>query len=126
MQSRSVDVEGIRMRWEEQGEGYPVVLLHGIPTCPSLWRHVVSRLQGARALAWEMVGYGASMPEGHGRNISVGKQAEYLAAWVRQMELERPVLVGHDLGGGVAQILAVRHPELVGGLVLMNAISYDS
>jgi len=126
MESKSTDVEGIRMRWEEQGEGYPVVLLHGIPTCPSLWRHVVSRLQGARALAWEMVGYGASIPEGRGRNISVGKQADYLASWIRQMELVRPVLVGHDLGGGVAQILAVRHPGLVGGLVLTNAISYDS
>ena len=36
------------------------------------------------------------------------------------------MLVGHDLGGGVAQILAVKHPELVRGLVLTNAISYDS
>ena len=126
MHSRSIKVDGIHMRWEEQGEDYPVVLLHGIPTCPSLWRYVVPRLEGARVLAWEMVGYGASIPEGHGRDISVGKQAEYLAAWIREMELERPVLVGHDLGGGVAQILAVRHPELVGGLVLMNAISYDS
>ena len=35
-------------------------------------------------------------------------------------------MVGHDLGGGVAQILAVRHPELVDGLVLTNAIAYDS
>lgn len=114
------------MRWEEQGEGYPVVLLHGIPTCPSLWRQVVPRLHGARSLAWEMVGYGASIPEGRGRDISVGQQAQYLAAWAREMGLERPVLVGHDLGGGVAQILAVRHPELVGGLVLTNAICYDS
>ncbi len=40
--------------------------------------------------------------------------------------VERAVLVGHDLGGGVAQIVAVRHPELVQGLVLMNAIAYDS
>lgn len=39
---------------------------------------------------------------------------------------EDALIVGHDLGGGVAQILAVRRPELVRGLVLMNAICYDS
>jgi pimeloyl-ACP methyl ester carboxylesterase len=39
---------------------------------------------------------------------------------------EKAGLVGHDLGGGVAQILAVRNPERVTGMVLMNAICYDS
>ena len=45
---------------------------------------------------------------------------------MRSLEIEDAVLVGHDLGGGVAQILAVEHPELVSGLVLTNAICYDS
>ncbi|WP_047864052.1 alpha/beta fold hydrolase [Rubrobacter aplysinae] len=127
MQSRSAEVEGIKMRWEEEGSGAPVVLVHGIPTSPRLWRHVVPRLEGARSLAWEMVGYGGSIEEGVGRDISVGRQAEYLASWMREAGLESGAVVcGHDLGGGVAQILAVRHPELVRGLVLTNCISYDS
>ncbi|HSH82025.1 MAG TPA: alpha/beta fold hydrolase [Herpetosiphonaceae bacterium] len=126
MEARQVTVNGIQMRWQESGTGLPVVLIHGIPTCPQLWRHVVPHLHGARALAWEMVGYGASIPEGHGRDISVGQQAEYLVAWLREIGVERAVLVGHDLGGGVAQIAAVRHPEFVQGLVLMNSIAYDS
>ena len=126
MQSRSVEVEGISMRWEEEGEGTPVVYLHGIPTSPRLWRHVTPLVRDARSLAWEMVGYGASMEEGRDRDISVARQAEYLASWMRELELEGAVVVGHDLGGGVAQILAVRNPELVRGLVLTNVISYDS
>jgi pimeloyl-ACP methyl ester carboxylesterase len=126
MESRSVDVEGIRMRWEEEGEGRPVVFIHGIPTSPRLWRHVVAGVQGARSMAWEMVGYGASIEEGWDRDISVSKQADYLAAWMQEAELESTFLVGHDLGGGVAQILAVRQPELVQGVVLMNSICYDS
>lgn len=49
------------MRWEEEGEGTPVVILHGIPTSPRLWRHVVPLVASsdggnARCLAWEMVG----------------------------------------------------------------------
>lgn len=127
MESRFVEAGDVRMRWEEEGEGTPVVFVHGIPTSPRLWRHVVPKLRGARSMAWEMVGYGASIPEGRNRDISVAMQARYLALWMREAGLEDgAVIVGHDLGGGVAQILAVRHPELVRGLVLMNCISYDS
>ena len=127
MKSNSVRVGDLRMRWEEQGEGRPAVFLHGIPTSPRLWRHVIPRVQGARCLAWEMVGYGGSIREGWDRDISVGRQADYLAAWMREVGLgDGAVVVGHDLGGGVAQILAVHHPELVKGLVLTNSICYDS
>lgn len=130
MESHHTNVDGIRMRWMQEGEGLPIVLLHGIPTSPLLWRHVVPQIEGkaegARSLAWEMVGYGASIGEGRGRDLSVGRQADYLIAWMETLGLERAVLVGHDLGGGVAQIAAVRHPEHVRGLVLVNSISYDS
>lgn len=127
MQSNSAEVEGVRMRWEEEGSGEPVVFVHGIPTSPRLWRHVIPGVRGARSLAWEMVGYGSSIEEGVDRDISVGRQADYLASWMRGNGLEDGAVVcGHDLGGGVAQILAVRHPELVRGLVLTNSICYDS
>ena len=127
MREDFVEAGGVRMRWEEAGEGEPVVFLHGIPTSPRLWRHVVPLVDGVRALAWEMVGYGGSIREGINRDISVARQAEYLASWMRELGLGNgAVVVGHDLGGGVAQILAVRHPELVRGLVLTNSICYDS
>lgn len=126
MESKHAAVDGIRMRWEEEGAGLPVVLLHGIPTSPRLWRHVVPRLERVRALAWEMVGYGESIPEGRRRDISLSRQTSYLAGWMREIDIRGAVVVGHDLGGGVAQILAVRHPELVSGLVLTNSIGYDA
>lgn len=75
MESNFVEVGGVRMRWEERGEGQPAVFVHGIPTSPRLWRHVIPKVNGARCLAWEMVGYGASIPEGEGRDISVARQA---------------------------------------------------
>ncbi|MGY3436499.1 MULTISPECIES: alpha/beta fold hydrolase [unclassified Marinovum] len=126
MQSRTTQVDGITMRWEETGSGDPVILIHGIPTSPALWRDVAPLITGRRVLAWEMVGYGASIPEGEDRDISVAKQADYLVAWMRSQGITRAVLAAHDLGGGVAQIAAVRHPEMVSGLLLTNAICYDS
>lgn len=126
MTRRSARVDGIEMSWVEQGEGVPVVLVHGIPTSPALWRKVISLLPGVRVLAWEMVGYGQSIAAGRGRDISVARQADYLAAWMTRFGLGKAILAGHDLGGGVVQIAAVRHPELCSGIFLTNAIAYDS
>lgn len=121
------EIGGVPMRWiDEGGAGTPVVLVHGIPTGPLLWRHVLPQLTHTRTLAWEMVGYAGSIKAGIGRNISVAHQADYLSMWMRHMGVSGAVVVGHDLGGGVAQILAVRHPSLVSGLVLTNAITHDS
>jgi pimeloyl-ACP methyl ester carboxylesterase len=126
MQEKTAIVNGIRMRWMEAGTGFPVVLIHGIPTSPDLWREVVPAIRDGRCLAWEMVGYGASMEAGRDRDISVGKQADYLLAWLESLGLKRVILAGHDLGGGVAQIAALRRPDVCAGLLLTNSICYDS
>lgn len=126
MEARMARVAGIDMRWIEHGRGLPVVLVHGIPTSPALWRKVAPRLDGCRVLAWEMVGYGASIPEGEGRDLSLRRQASHLRAWLAAIGVDRAVLVGHDLGGGVVQIAAVADPSLCAGIVLANAVGYDS
>lgn len=73
-----------------------------------------------------MVGYGGSIPEGVDRDISVSHQAEYLVLWLKHLGIDRAVLVGHDLGGGVAHLVATRHRQECAGLLLTNAIGYDS
>ncbi len=59
MEQRIADIAGTPVRWLEQGSGPPVVLVHGIPTSPALWRHVAPLLPGMRLLAFEITGYGA-------------------------------------------------------------------
>ncbi len=119
-------IDGTPVRWLEQGEGAPVVLVHGIPTSPALWRHVVPHLPGLRVLAFEMTGYGESIPAGRGRDISVSAQADRLNAWVEHLAIGPVTVVGHDLGGGVVHIAAVRRPDLCAGLMITNGIGYDS
>jgi pimeloyl-ACP methyl ester carboxylesterase len=129
MQRHEVTVEGVATSWTEGGDlgGVPVVLVHGIPTGPALWRHVVPLLGGdVRSLAFEMVGYAGSIPAGRDRDLSIAAQARYLNGWLDRLGIDRAVLVGHDLGGGVVQIAAVERPERCAGLVLTNAISSDS
>ncbi len=85
-----------------------MVLVHGVPASPALWRHVVPRLEGCRRLAWKIVGYGASIPQRAERDISVAAQAAYLTGWMAHLGLEPAILARHDLGGGVVQIGRVR------------------
>lgn len=126
MKRKYRDVQGIWMHWRELGSGTPVVLVHGLATSPALWRHVVPQLPDVRCLAWEMVGYGASIPQGIDRDLSVAQQALYLLNWLRALRIRRAVLVGHGLGGGVVQIAAREQPELCAGLVLVNSVGYDA
>jgi pimeloyl-ACP methyl ester carboxylesterase len=118
-------LDGVPIRWLENGEGSPVVLVHGIPTSPRLWRHVMPLVSG-RSLALEMTGYGSSIPDGEGHGLGLAAQADRLLRWLDLVDVEAPVIVGHDLGGGVAQIAAVREPGRFSGIVLTNAVCYDS
>lgn len=128
MTEKTLAVDGLMVRWEEGGEpgGTPTVLIHGLPTTPRLWRNVVPRLEGARVIAWELVGYGGSIPLGKDRDISVSAQADYLASAMDAAGISGAVVAGHDLGGGVAQILAVRRPDLVHALALIDSAVMDS
>lgn len=125
MQQRESGTDGLTSRWLEHGEGPTAVLVHGIPTSPGLWRHVMPLVQG-RTLAWEMLGYGTSAGYADGHDLGLAAQADRLLAWLDTQDVGQPVLVGHDLGGGVAQIAAARDPERFSGLVLTNAVCYDS
>ncbi|MDP9415330.1 MAG: alpha/beta fold hydrolase [Pseudomonadota bacterium] len=102
------------------------MFLHGIPTSPELWRHVIPRVTSGRCLAWEMIGYGNSMLEGSRRDISVAGQADHLIRWLDHLGIDSAVFVAHDLGAGVAQIAATRHPQRFRGLLITNGIGYDS
>ena len=50
MSVKTASVDGITMRWEEQGEGTPIILIHGIPILLARWRRLMPRLSGALRL----------------------------------------------------------------------------
>ncbi len=112
--------------WDE-GQGPPVLLLHGIPTRNLLWKGVVPRLAAAgyRAIAPDLAGFGLSEAPA-GVAIDVASQAGWMLSLLDALGVERCLVVGHDIGSGVAQIMAVRAPERVSGLVLMDGVYADS
>lgn len=110
----------------DEGAGPAVLLLHGIPTNGELWRDVAPQLASrARVIVPDLLGYGRSVAPG-GKPVDITAQAGYMATLLDQLEIERATVVGHDIGGGVAQILATRYPEQVERLGLVNSVCYDS
>lgn len=105
------------------GDGAPVVLLHGIPSSAHLWTGLFAALSGAgmAVLAPDLPGYGHTRPRAGG-DWSLSGAADLLGRWMDQQELAPAWLVGHDVGGAVAQILAVDRPDRVARLTLVNSI----
>jgi len=119
-------VEGHSIAYLEAGEGPPLILLHGIPTSSLLWRNVIPRLaRSHRVIAPDMLNYGRSdKPER--ADVSIASQARILIGLMDALGLSRADLAAHDIGGGVAQIVAVRHPERLNRLILASAVCFDS
>lgn len=121
---RDVDVAAGRLSWLEAGAGAPVVLLHGIPTGAELWRDFLVLLgdAGCHGLAPDLPGYGATRLA-PSADHSLAGCADLLAAWLVASDLAPAWVIGHDAGGAVAQLLAVRVPQHVARLTLTNSIA---
>ena len=131
-QVRTATVDGIGMRWEQYGDelagSTPIVFVHGLPTSPRAWRYVIPMVAqpGVCCFAWEQVGFGGSLREGFGRDLSIPAQAGYLSAWLRHLDISKAVFVGHDYGGGVIQHLMVASPGLFSGFVLTDSVAFEN
>lgn len=116
MNGKYVDVHGLDMFHADHGHGRPVVLVHG-NTGSSRWWSRVMDLDGCRVLAPELPNFGRS---GQLEVADIDVYADYLGAFIDRLGLEKPVLVGHSLGGAVVMSLLARQPELARALVIID------
>ncbi|HZF67518.1 MAG TPA: alpha/beta hydrolase [Gemmatirosa sp.] len=107
--------------------GSPIVLVHGFGTCTFLWRTVAPLLAMARhtAVAVDLLGHGES-DRPIEADFGVAAQAEYLDRALTALRIARALVVGVDVGGGVALRLAATRPDRVSGLVLVNPVALDA
>jgi pimeloyl-ACP methyl ester carboxylesterase len=125
---RDIKASGVRLRVAEVGAGAPVVLLHGQFADHSTWEDVIESL-GANyhLVAPDLPGFGASEKPPSSR-FAYGVEAfcETIVDLYAALELGPAVVVGHGLGGAIALGLAAKHPELISGLVLVDALCYEA
>jgi pimeloyl-ACP methyl ester carboxylesterase len=119
----TVVVDGTRLSYHRVGAGRDVVLVHGGMGSAEDFEPILEPLaRDHRVTAIDRPGFGLSRARGD--DATYPGNARLVAGLVRTLGVTRPVVVGHSHGGGVALILAERHPDLVGGLVLLAAAAY--
>ena len=122
MSDHVINTNGAAIRIEESGAGEPaLIFLHYWGGSSRTWRSVIDRLSGnSRCITLDQRGWGASIATDGRYDLSA--MANDVEAVARQLGLGRYVLVGHSMGGKVAQIVAARRPkELVGMMLIAPA-----
>ena len=120
---KEIAIDGTMIRYVDVGSGPPVVLIHGLAgTLRHFTYALVERLQADhRVIAFDRPGCG------HSRTATNGgpqAQAGVIAGFIEALGLERPLVVGHSLGGALALLLAIDHPGKVGALALVAPLSH--
>jgi pimeloyl-ACP methyl ester carboxylesterase len=118
MKEGKVQAGGCDIRYVEEGEGVPLLLVHG-NTGSSRWFERTMAIPGCRTVALDMPNFGGSGPLLGEPDMD--RYADAVAAFSAALGLDRPVLLGHSLGGAVAISLAARHPAMWRGLVLVDS-----
>jgi non-heme chloroperoxidase len=105
-----------------EGQGPSVVLVHGWMMSGRVWDPVIERLQerGVRVVVPDLRGCGDSSRGPS--TYALDRFAEDVTAVIRACADDRPLLVGHSMGGQVTQLVAARDGDDLGGLVLINTV----
>ncbi len=119
-------IDGHKIAFREQGTGSPVILIHGIPTNGLMWRDIIPKLAKThRVIAPDLLNYGQSTKP-ISADVSINAQSHIFVKFMDALGVPRADIVAHDIGGGVAQLIAVNHPEKIRKLVLMDSVCFDS
>jgi 2-hydroxy-6-oxonona-2,4-dienedioate hydrolase len=121
-----IDVDGVRTRYYDYGQGEPIVLVHGgfisgSSTANNWSRNIPELAEHYRVIAVDRLAQGMTGNPKDGMDFTNEAVTQHLYGFVRALNLDRIHLVGHSSGGGIAFYLAVEHPELVKTLTVLSS-----
>ena len=120
-ESKWIALRSARMHYVDEGQGEPILFVHGTPTWSFEWRHLIKALSAShRCIAPDHIGFGLS-GRPHDAPYTPEWHAQNLQEFVEQLDPGPLTLVVHDFGGPIALPLALHRPELVKRLVVINS-----
>lgn len=119
-----IEVDGQTLHYTDEGSGPPVVMIHGLAGqlrnfAPAM---VGDLARDLRVIRVDRPGSGYS-PRSASTSARLRVQAETIAEFIRILKLDRPLIVGHSLGGALALAVALNHSDVVGGLALVAPLT---
>ena len=106
------------------GSGPDVVLIPGLSSTPAVWAATMAALPGYRYHLIHVSGFAGRPAGANAEGPFLEPVAGEIARYIREARLERPAVVGHSMGGTWGIMLAARHPELVGKLMVVDMLPY--
>jgi len=120
-----VEIDGHQIAYRRKGQGTPILFIHGVASHSFLWDEIMDKLKDEYdVIATDLLGCGAS-DKPKNTDYSIDIQSDILIKFIEKLSLQKVHLVGHDIGGGVAQLMAVKRSEQLIDLVMMNPVGYD-
>lgn len=123
---RHAEILGHPMAYVEQGQGSPIVFLHGNPTSSYLWRSVIPELTSrGRCIAPDLIGMGDSgkLPAGDDQRYTFSRHRDFLDRLLDGLGVtDNVTLVVHDWGSALGFDWARRHPGRIRGIAYMEAL----
>lgn len=124
-QCKYIEIDGSKIAYHRSGKGEAMLLLHGVTTYSFIWNEMTPDLsKGFDLVAIDLLGCGDSDKQKR-VDYSISAQADMIKKLMDGLSIEKAHLVCHDVGGGIGQIFAVRYPERLYDLVLINTVAYD-
>jgi len=123
----NVDLPSGTLHYHEAGSGPPIVFLHGYLMGANLWGPVVHLLNDEfRCIGPELPLGAHPTPMAPDADLTTAGLGRLVADFLQALDLHQVILVGNDSGGAIAQVVAARHPQRLGGLVLATCDAFDN
>jgi pimeloyl-ACP methyl ester carboxylesterase len=100
------------------GEGRPVIFIPGLGCPGEMWDATIDKLDGIQAHVLTLAGFAGTRPIKPPLAATVRKE---LVRYIRSHHLDKPIVIGHSMGGFIAYWLAATAPKLIGGVVVVDA-----
>ena len=118
-----IDVDGNRIHYIDYGAGRPIIFVHGLGAQLHQFRHpLFHKLDGYRLIALDRPGSGYST-RSKGASARLTEQARVIRDFIEGLRLEKPLLVGHSLGGLIALTTALEYPDAISGIALLAPLT---
>jgi pimeloyl-ACP methyl ester carboxylesterase len=123
MESKKVTLQDSTIAYIDQGEGKPIVLLHGFCGSSRYWEHVILELSGSfRVIAPDLPGHGKSGPlKG---SSSIENLADQVKNFLDELNLQEVTMFGHSLGGYITLAFAEKYSKQLNGFSLIHSTAF--
>lgn len=122
--SKFMKIDGMDVHYSDKGQGFPLVLIHGISSSLNTWDGWEDQLQGDfRIIRLDLPGFGLTGPNPE-QDYSIDFYVSFMKSFLNKLEIESCYMAGSSLGGYITWNVAATHPDLIEKMILVDAAGY--